>query len=333
MRITRRVLDKIIRDTVEERTANNRSLMAVYLCGSLLEEEFLLGGTTDIDLVFIHTDPLDYEREIVYLTDDVHLDISHHLHRDYRQTRKLRTHPWLGPTLFSCRILYDPQHFLDFTQASVRGQFDRAENVFERARGFYDEARAIWFDYHQGHGEPGQKDVSDYLQAVGKAANAIASLSGSPLAERRFLLKFAARAETIGRGGLAAGLMGLLGAPTVDAATLKSWLPGWEAAFDTLPAETRPPGLSPERKLYYLQAFQAMLGGAQPETILWPLLRSWTEMAGLLPLDSPERGDWRLALGHLNIRSNFEERLQALDAYLDLVDESLDSWARSNGML
>ncbi len=333
MRITRRVLEKIVRDTVAQRTRDNRSLLAIYLSGSLLEEEYLLGGTADIDLVFIHTDTVEFEREIVYLTDEVHLDISHHLHRDYRQTRSLRTHPWLGPILFSCRVLHDPQHFLDFTQASVRGQFDRAEHVFERARSFYDQAREIWFDYYQESGEPGQREVKDYLQAVGKSANAIASLSGSPLTERRLLIKFPARAEAIGRAGLYAGLLGLLGSPTVDVATLMSWLPDWESAFDAVPAEHRPAGLSLERKPYYLRAFQAMLDSPQPETVLWPLLRTWTAMAGLLPKECAERAEWRHALGHLKILSDFDQRVQALDAYLDLVDETLDRWARSNGVL
>jgi len=327
------MLEKIVSDTVADRTRNNRSLMAIYLCGSLLEEEFLLGGTTDIDLVFIHADPIEEEREIVYLTGDIHLDIAHHLHRDYRQTRRLRTDPWLGPTLFSCTVLHDPQHFLDFTQASVRGQFNRSDNVYERARAFYDQARSIWFDYYQETGEPGQKDVSDYLYAVSKAANSIASLSGSPLTERRFLLKFDRRAEAIGRSGLFAGLMGLLGAPTVDGETLKSWLAGWEAGFDSLPAESRPPGLAPERKFYYMRAFEAMIDGGQPESVLWPLLRTWTDMAGLLPRDSSERGEWRQALNHLNILGDFSSRLKALDAYLDLIDETLDQWGRSNGVL
>jgi hypothetical protein len=76
-----------------------------------------------------------------------------------------------------------------------------------------------------------------------------------------------------------------------------------------------------------------MIAGSQPEAVLWPLLRTWTEMAGLLPKDGSERGDWRLALGHLNILSDFDQRVKALDAYLDLVDETLDRWARSNGVL
>ena len=53
MRITRDSLLRIVQDTVAQRTRADRSLLAIYLCGSLLEEDFLLGGTTDLD--GIHT--------------------------------------------------------------------------------------------------------------------------------------------------------------------------------------------------------------------------------------------------------------------------------------
>jgi hypothetical protein len=67
--------------------------------------------------------------------------------------------------------------------------------------------------------------------------------------------------------------------------------------------------------------------------LLWPLLRTWTDIAGLLPGESSQRDEWRMALAHLNILSDFDSRLEALDAYLDLIDETLDHWGRSNGVL
>jgi hypothetical protein len=44
MRITTETLLKIARDTVAQRTRSDRSLLAIYLTGSLLESEPLLGG-------------------------------------------------------------------------------------------------------------------------------------------------------------------------------------------------------------------------------------------------------------------------------------------------
>ncbi len=64
--------------------------------------------------------------------------------------------------------------------------------------------------------ETGPALILKYLKAVNHAANAIAVLNGAPLAERRFLLQFPARAEAAGRPGLAAGLLSLLGAANMD---------------------------------------------------------------------------------------------------------------------
>jgi len=332
MRITREVLLKLARDTVSRRVSEERDLLAIYLCGSLLEEEFLLGGATDIDLVFVHADKVASPREISRLVDEVHLDIAHHEDREYRQTRRLRVHPWLGPALNGCTVMYDPQHFMDFTQASVRGQFDRPDYVLQRSRKQMEKARQIWFSYQSETAEMGPQAVTGYLRAVAHAANTVASLSGPPLTERRFLLNFPARAEAVGRPGLHAGLLGLLGAPNVDPQLLGSWIPLWDEAYQAISPQLAPPRLHPDRRLYYLDAFEALVNGLQPEEVLFPMLRTWTMAVGLLPADSPSRTAWRQATVRLGIGGGaFHERVAALDAYLDLIEETLEVWARQNG--
>jgi hypothetical protein len=333
MRITRDSLLRIVQDTVSQRSRADRSLLAIYLCGSLLEEDFLLGGTTDLDLVLVHVDLVSVEREIVPLTNEIHLDIAHHFHRDYRQTRQLRVHPWLGPTIKNCRILFDPQHFLDFTQASVRGQYDRADYVLERARGQYATARQVWMSFHLKPviGQP--EDLLAYLKALANAANAIASLSGAPLPERRFLSIFPNRCEAVGRLGLYAGLMGLLGVPRISGEQLVLWLEAWEAAYPTETSENVPPRLHPGRKAYYLKAMEEFLNGAHPMHALWPLLRTWSMAVGRFSPESPERTAWVGAMQELSLfGEQFEERVSALDSYLDLIDEVLEEWAQRNGV-
>jgi hypothetical protein len=323
---------KVASDAVARQSRATRDLLAAYLCGSLLEDEFLLGGTADVDLVYIHTEPATSPREIVRLTDEVHLDIAHHYQNDYRDTRALREHPWLGPALISCRILYDPQHFMDFTQASVRGQFDRSDHAFKRARQQVDRARSIWIRYHLSPVHPGPEDIQAYLQALGYAANAIASLNGPPLTDRRFLLHFPARAEALGKPGLYAGLLGLLGAPNLPEAALDEWLPQWQAAYQAVPAEQAPARLHPARLGYYAGALAALGAGPQPETALWPLIYTWTMSAGLCPADSSHRRAWHQACDQLDlVGPSFAERIQALDAYLDGIEEALEDWARLNG--
>jgi hypothetical protein len=331
MRITHDTLMKIVRDTVAQRTRSDRGVMAIYLCGSLLGDDFLSGGTADIDLVILHSDAITAEREIVSLSEDVHLDIAHHMHKDYRQARSLRLHPWLGPTIFGCQIMFDPQHFMDFTQASVRGQFDRADYVMERARKQFEHARQMWLSLHTDRPEPGEKEVALYLRAIEHAANAVAVLSGPPLTERRFLLNFPRRAEAVGRPGLSAGLLGMLGGPHVDGEALKAWLPVWASAYSAIPAAQAPARLHPGRRSYYQRSIESILE-KQPLAILWPMLRTWTQAIGLLPEGAPERDGWRQAFETLGLLGKpFNERVQAFDAYLDMIEETLENWGRENG--
>src|SRR5512134_1908821 len=101
MRINRETLLKVAEQTVAQRVRNERDIMAAYLSGTLLEESYMLGGTADIDLTFLHMDKPSTEREVRRLTDEVHLDMSHYDQRDFSQARKLRLHPWLGPTIYA----------------------------------------------------------------------------------------------------------------------------------------------------------------------------------------------------------------------------------------
>jgi hypothetical protein len=334
MRVNLQTLRRIAHDTVSNRTRRDRGVLSVFLSGSLLEDEYLLGGTADIDLTFIHLTPVSEEREIVRLTDEIHLDIAHHPQREYRQPRELRLHPWRGPTIFHCEILYDPQHFMDFTQASVRGQFHRSDYVLDRARQQAVHARQIWFGYADNPPrEPGPEEIGLYLRAIEHAANAVSSLEGPPLTERRFLLKFAARAEAVGRPGLYAGLLGLLGGPNTDAEGLKGLLGDWDQAYQSLPEESLPPRLHPSRRAYYMRAFQAMIDAGKPLNALWPMLRTWTRAAALQSEDSPARSGWMQACQQLKlVGDDFPRRLEALDAFLDMVEERLDDWGRSRGV-
>lgn len=332
MRITKATLLKIARDTATQRSRSDRDVMAIYLHGSVLENDPILGGTADIDLVFVHSSGALLPREIQRLTDEVHLDIAHHDYKEYRQTRALRVHPWMGPTIFGCKILYDPQHFMDFTQASVRGQFDRPDYVLARARDLSEHARQMWFSLNDLKVEPGLEQVHLYLRAVEHIANAVASLSGSPLTERRFLMQFAERAKAVNRSGLYAGLLGLLGAPNVAGEQLLSWLPDWQSAYDSIPAGEVPPRLQPVRRLYYQRAFEKILRGDKPHNALWPLLRTWTSAVAFSPQEATVRQAWSESLRALDLLGpRFSQRVVALDAFLDTVEEILDDWGRTSG--
>jgi hypothetical protein len=333
MRINRNMLLKLANDTVEKYVRDDRSIMAIYLQGSLLSASPLIGNTADIDLFFIHSDDVHVEREIIRVSDEVHLDISHHSHRLYRQPRELRVHPWLGPAIYGCKIMYDPQHFIDFTQASVRGKFNNPENVINRVQSQAIHAREMWESFNNSPHLPGPQDTSVYLRALEHVANAIAGLSGPSLTERRFLSDLSKRAESVSKPGLYVGFLGLLGAPTVDASAIRSWLSEWRNAYTALAGNPAPIRLNPHRLLYYERAMEVMLDSQTPHDALWPLWRTWTHAICSLPDGTPHRATWNKAGEQLGLLSDaFTEKIEGLDAYLDLVEELLETWARRNGV-
>lgn len=333
MRITRRMLLSIAEDQVAEHARQDQDIIAAYLSGALLQEQPLLGGTADIDLVFIHQDQFE-DHQVVRLTQQVHLDIVHHPQALYQKARSLRADPWLGHTVYGCKILYDPQHFLDFTQAAVRGLFHDPENVLARAQPQLQRARQAWLHWHNHAPEPGPQVVAQYLQTLSHIANALACLTGPPLTERRFLLEFPARVEKLGAPGLHAGFLALLGGLHLDASAIAAWLPAWEGAYQAAAQLPHcPPHLHAHRWPYYHLAVEATLEGQAPQAALWPLLRTWTQVIALLPPDDPCTHEWAQAFDHLDmLGDHFQHKLAALDAYLDSVEELFEAWKQEHGL-
>lgn len=332
MRITPELLLKLANDFVSQRTRQERDVVAVFLQGSLLGEHPTIGGTTDIDLFFLHADVIKEEREFIRVTDEIHLDVAHQPVSLYRRAKELRTHPWLGPAVAGYKILYDPQHFLNFTQASVRGQFTQPDHVLNRARPQAEYARQIWLNFQTEQPQTSPQVLSAYLRALEHAANAISILSGPPLTERRFLIDFSGRAAAVGHPGLYAGLLGLLGGPMVDAPKLRAWLGDWQAAYQAVAQERLVLRLHPYRLSYYLKAFNSLLDSERYQVVLWPLWRTWTHAVEALPPETSHISAWLSAGESLGIVGKaFQERLTALDAFLDLIDETLEAWAKEAG--
>jgi hypothetical protein len=319
MYITREILIRIAKETVEKTAFSDPGLLAAYLTGSLHSDNPFLGKATDIDIVFVHNGEPIIHREIIPLTPEIHLDIVHNPHKLYDRPKELRIHPWLGPEIYDPLPLYDPQHFFEFLQAGVRDRFHEPGNVQLRSRRLAENARQEWRKL-QPIQTLGPEQVRIYLRSISLAANSVALLAGDPLTERRFLLQFAARARAAGQPGLAAGPLNLLGANQVDAALLAGFLPDWEESF--LEAAGNPAvekSISSFRLGYYKLAFKAVLAGETPQAILWPLLLTWTISACVLP---PTRNiHWQSACVSLGLDAgSIGERMKELDHFLDSVE-------------
>lgn len=335
MRVTRESLIRIAKETVQERAFNDRFLIAAYLTGSLTSDaDPLLGGTTDIDIIFVHADEPKHRREFITLTPDFHLDISHRAKAEFKRPRELRLDPWLGWEMYDPQLLFEREKFFEFVQAGLRAgfEFNAPAPALQRSRLLLSQARQTWRDLLQITDTVTPQDVLKYMNALYHAVNSVAELSGPPLQERRLMLEFPSRAETAQRPGMNAGLIGLLGASALDAIQIGAWMPEWKLAFEAATESSRADiRIHPARLNYYEKGINAILAGETPKAALWPLLQTWTLAVDVLPDHAVDA--WRAACGQLGMTATgFEEHVEGLDHFLDEVEALLDELAVQYGL-
>lgn len=331
MRITQELLHKIARETVKARQRSEADLHAAYLTGSLLTEEPLLGGTTDIDLVLVHKYQIPIERETVAVSREVSLDIIHKRKDAFDQHRRLRQDPWQGyPLTMSHILLADTDHWLEFIQAGVTADFYRSDNVLARVRSLLAAAREGWFTLKQSADSDPRAWLRQYLTTMALAANTIAGLIGPPLTTRRFLLTYAERVETLGVPNLLAGIYGLLGYSNSVEENLPQWTNALEADLARLgemPASLV--HLAPCRHAYYLDAIRAMTESGSPQAALWPLLKVWLDAQST----TTSADEWESCLQAIQLSAQYQpQKIEALDAYLDTVELVVEDWAALYGI-
>ena len=333
MRVTRESLLRIAKETAQERAYNDPDIVAAYLTGSLLNIDPMLGGTADIDIVFVHKNQPKQIREFVKLTPDFHLDISRRTKDEFKSPRELRSDPWLGYEMYDPILLYEREKFFDFVQASLRAGFDFEQPplMLQRCRKLLSHGRQIWSDLTEID-SVGPKEIRKYLKSIFHALNAVAELSGPPIQERRLLLEFPARAEAAQKPDITTSAFGLIGINNVDAEKIKNWIPDWKSAFK-LASEKEGVDLRihTTRLNYYEKAINTMLAGDIPMAALWPLFHTWTLSAEVL--DGDHLKFWENAANELGLLgAGFEERVEGLDHFIDEIEIILDEIAKENGL-
>jgi len=322
MRLTSDLLLKFTHDFVRRRCEAHHSIVAAFLSGSLLEGSPLWCEVADVDVVFVHNAPPQMEREVVPIVNHTHFDIRHHDQGRYEPARQARTDALLGPLLFSARPLHDPQHFLDFVQAGVRAQYHRPEYAWRRAAPLFEAARARWFALQGADFDAAF--MQQYLEAVELSARAAALLAGRALSLRRFALQLREALDVLGWESAFQGFLGVTGALAAAQPNLLEMLPAWEAAWTACSG----PEWNPHRLAYFRSGVRVFLMGAEPHLGVWPLLYTWARAA--LQAESA-RPAFETACAALGL-SQPQERLAALDAYLDALSEAAEVWARRNGV-
>lgn len=336
MRLTRETLLKFAQDAATQRARRSRGLICVYLSGSLLGETPLLGGAADIDLICIHDSEPAYPREMQAITADVHFDMAHISQSRFQQPRTLRTDPWIGA--FLCQsplLLYEVQHWFEFTQASVSSQFRSPENVITRARNFSSAARQGWLNLQMDAGGETPQRVLAFLTQIEQSGNALASLSGTPLTERRFFLDLPRRAESASKAQLTGDLIALADGDALGNIDWNTVQPLWHETLKAAAARTDCPlRLHACRHHYYTRAVSSLIE-EMPAAALWIVLRTWTRAVDFLSLaeDDPRQMGWKALCTQTGLLGEaWEERLERMDGCLDQVEETLDNWAARAGI-
>lgn len=329
MRINSEMLIKIARDHVAKRERREKDLIAVYLTGSVTEGEPLLGGTTDVDMVFVHKEEPVIKREVVRVTYEISLDIVHHHQSYYTYHRRLRQNPWIGHFLCNHQnILLDRDHWLEFLHASVSSGFDKPENVHGRAFQFADKARQLWFDLDDPQEVPWRDWIALYFKTVGTAANAIACLEGPVLTIRRFVTEFSRRVELMDRLPLIGDLTRLLGNQNFGQKIFETWRPVWESALEKANLEADcPANIQKVRKAYFLNSVDALVENEARHAVLWPMLETWHQAVTVAEEDEDAVRDWFGFLKDLGFEENQKERLiKELDHFIDQGEHILEEY-------
>jgi len=335
MRITHNLLYKFAHETIKKRKRSEPDLLAAYLMGSLLTDDPLLGGTTDIDLVLVHKYQAPVANETVAITPEISLDIYHKIQDDYEKHRHFRQDPWMGyPLTQSNILLFDTNHWLEFIQSSVCANFHRSDNVLARVGKLSSAARDKWFTLTQLSPQTYPDWLHQYLEILSLAANAVVGLIGPPLTTRRFMKTFQQQTDLLGVPKIMAGLYGLLGLSEDFAKQLPGWIEGLEKDLTHLAHnESIPPHLAMCRHAYYLNALRYFSASEQPSQAGWPLLRIWcdAQLASSEPLPSIEL--WENYLKTLGLtQDTVDQKLHGLDAFLDNVEIVIESWTDAYGI-
>ncbi len=326
------VLREQAQNRAEQELKHTAGIIGAYLRGSLTYGSPLLGGAGDIDLVFIHSAPPQKSREIEPLTPNIHFDLVHHDQNRYREPSSLRLDPWLGPTLHDAVPLHDPRHFIDYTQSGVRSNYSNPENILKRCAIGLEEARGFWFQHQLNPPSATLQEISGLLTATQRAVNALAQLGGPPLSTRRLAHDLYQRAEAAGNPDIYFTFMRLLGADTLDPDAIRAWLPSWEETLQDMEPTGLPQGPLPPQISYFKAAIQALLESERPVSALWPFLYTGTTAAAHNPSHQRQLATWQeiwQIAGWWG--DDFAQALDAFDALLDDIKNTLSSWAEEKG--
>ncbi len=329
MRLTHDILLKQAQDFTQKRLVPDRNVTAVFLVGSVRPEDAPLPAILDIDLLVIYNGEPPRAREIFKLSNEIHLDVVYENAKTYAQPRELRGDPWRGWAMWDPRLLHQKGRFFEYTQSIVRAQFDDPENLLKRCRAYSIPAREAWSEMVF---DPASASPLKILTAAGNAANALATLSGPPLPERSLFSGFSARAKALRLPEMTGKLFQVI-TDSLDVNLIRASLPQWEACFLSAAQAPLDLRIHAARLGYYKSAIESQLAGDVPAAAFWPLLHTWA-LSIQCGMASPEQqAAWQSFLAHTGLGSDGAgRRIEALDSFIDTVEETLEQVSAESGL-
>lgn len=333
MRLTRERLLNLTNSYLTKIVRKDPNVIAIYMTGSMLEEDPFLNGTTDVDLVFVHNHTRDIQRQIVPITEDATLDIHFFQQSYYSPQRKIRLDPWVGPGLcFDPVLLYGKSHWFEFTQAAIEGAFFQPNYVLQRSRSFFGQAYESWTELSRNRNLTQARYILNYLRMVENACNSIASLSAHPLTDRRILKQFKTVCENVKMDHLVPMANQLfIGEndlqPYYDYFA-KSWRYYLEE-FGKSDLGNQIPKYHAFRLNYYANAVE-YYWEEHLISAVWLMLKTWSTVVEWCGLHGNPH--YESFLNALQIGTNFtQNREEQLREFIDTVDEGIEKWGVENG--
>lgn len=334
MKITREKLLKLSDSYLQQRARKDRSIVCAYLTGSLVREYPFINGTTDVDIIMIHNELPQAYREVTGISEEASFDIYHYPKIYFANPRNLRTDPWIGSSLcFDPIVLFGKGHWYEYVLSSVEAYFFLPENIMRRALVFNNEAHKYLAQLQRLANTKFETTyVFNYLLCIENAVNSVACLNGKPLTMRHFLQDFNECCNEINHPELPVAAENLFTEqPLEQYYTYYSQF--WHYYFDYFSNYVKEdffPEYGKVRLPYYTKAVEAYWEAHLPSAI-WIMLNTWTHFFSAMNLEYNEGFHSFLGMNGLTPQQAVN-RLPQIDHFLEQIDDTIDSWGKSNGI-
>lgn len=314
MKYTKEYLLEAAQKFIHKKVEREPSISAVMLIGSLRSYDHQIDHPIDVDLLVIQDGPVVIENELVRISDDHHLDIHYDDVSAYENPKLLRADGLRGWAVWNAEILYQRDRFFEFTQSTVRSQFDEPKNVVERMRYFCSRSRSFWLE---NSSMPQRVSMDEYLNAVADAGNALACINREPLSIRTLLSDFFEITRSHNISEINGKILACMSSELSTELVTKN-ISLWKDLFTEgvkYPADMI---IHPLRVNYFLSSIVSLASSSQPITSFWPFLFT----LGKMPIQFSENK--KLIDRSKNLKTSFGFSPEGMNQKLDALDLLLE---------